>query len=173
MRQGRALDADIAMLVLGKRPAKPENIPYYSSDLYDGYKVVNALQSKGWHFNIKSEISTTGVMSYTIRFSQGVNFVEMQHAVIPLAICNCAIKIANGEIQEWQDPNRTFGVADVQKILAANMDRFSLPSENDISIVDMIGEDNNQKVPAELAKFLMGALEANGLVIKKADEDGG
>lgn len=171
MRQGRALDADIALLLNGKRPAKPENIPFYSSDLYDAYKVVNALQSKGWHFNIKSDIEANGMLVYLIRFSQGNVYTEIRHSNIALAICNCAVKIANGETDEWQDPNRTYGVTEISQILKDNLDHFPLPSDSELKFSDILGEENLKKLPEELACFILDILESNNLAIKKTDDN--
>lgn len=170
MRQGRALDSDIALLLHGKRPAKPENIPFYSSNLYDAYKVVNALQTKGWHFNIKSNIEASGTLIYHIKFSQGNMFSEIHHSNIALAICNCAVKIANGETEQWEDPNRTYGISEISQILESNLDNFPLPSDSELKFSDILGEENAKKLPREMASFILDILESNNLVIKKTDD---
>ena len=103
MKAGRELDATIALTVMGMKSIEPENIPHYSTNIYDAYDILKKMQQLGWFCNVGSRIGDDGSLFYKVKFYQHGRECERFSVSIPMSICIAAISVIKNEYFEYVD----------------------------------------------------------------------
>lgn len=165
MRPGRALDAKIAIKIMGLKSIEPEGIPYYSTEIYDAHKVIGKLQLNGWLCNISSKITDDGNLHYRAKFYQEGRECEKIAKSIPMAICISALSIVNDEYYEYIDILKKRDSSPIE-IIGKNENSYSIIGLEDkdlISIIDEVIKENT----ANTAENVVDILRERGYIILK------
>jgi len=101
MKPGHVLDTEIALKIIGLEVTDPFSVPPYSTDIWHCYGVVNKLQLMGWACNVKSNVTASGILSYTAKFYKDNMESQSRANSLPMAICMAAQAIAREEYIEF------------------------------------------------------------------------
>lgn len=101
MKPGHVLDTEIALNVMDLEIKDPFSVSPYSTDIWHCYTVVNKLQLMGWSCNVKSNVTASGILSYTARFHLGNKESQFRATSLPMAVCMAALAITKEEYVEF------------------------------------------------------------------------
>ncbi len=165
MRPGRALDTKIAIKIMGLKSIEPENIPHYSTEIYDAHKVIGKLQVDGWLCNVSSRISEEGNLYYRTKFYQEGRECEKIAKSIPMAVCIAALSIINNDYFEYIDVLKKKDGSPIE-ILGEPKNAYTVVGLNDKHLIDTINMiiDKN---PNSIAENMIDILNERGYIILK------
>ncbi len=147
MKSGQALDADIAMKIMGLTITDPTKTPKFSSDVYAAHKVINRLQNQGWSCRVRSQINKQGILNYKAHFNKGKGLhSETVAPTVPLAVCLAALAIANEQYVEFVEKHDDDTPIEIAEPLPeAGLEEITMGDEPIINILAQAME--NRRLP--------------------------
>ena len=174
MKEGRELDAIIAVKIMGLKAIEPANIPHYSTNIFDAYTIISRLLRSGWFCKVSSRISDDGSLFYKANFHQHGRECERFATTIPMAICTSAMAVIKNEYFEYTDllSNEE---SDDQPIEISSETSAPAPliAYDDVEATKLLKEilsKNTTQSPNvdEITKIILdGLMEKNYIIIRK------
>lgn len=168
-KAGRALDTDIAIKVMDERPLDITNIPHYSTDIFEAYKIISHFQTNNWNCNIKSKILTDGTLMYRVRFHKQKIVCEKVAPTIPIAICMVAIAIMDGQYIEYGDGEEDDDLHIPQKMPQIGVQKIDFTDETLLEILEKTIKEYDKE---NLSEKIVDILSKNGyFIVRQSPED--
>lgn len=169
MKAGRELDATIAVKLMGLKAVEPENIPHYSTNIFDAHKVIMRIQQKGWFCNVGSRIGNDGNLFYRAKFYQNGRECERFAPDIPMAICSSAMAVFKDEYFEYVDVlEKTDDGTPIEIVPGTNTGLSRIDSDEEIaSILQSViqSEPSQNSDWLKMAKNILDVLEQRGYIV--------
>ena len=169
MKAGREFDATIAVKLMGLKAIEPENIPYYSTDIYDAHKVIERIKQKGWYCNVGSRISSDGNLFYRTKFYQHGRECERFAPTVPMAICLSAMAVFKDEYFEYVDVlEKTEDGTPIEIVPGSSTGLARIDSDEEVaSILEKVihGEPIENRDWLTMAKNILDVLEQQGYIV--------
>lgn len=173
MKEGRELDAIIAVKIMGLKAIEPENIPHYSTDIFAAYKIISKLLRDGWFCKVSSRISKDGSLFYKANFHQHGRECERFATTIPMAVCTSAMAVVKDEYFEYTDVLNNVTDDQPIEIVPGTSESPAVMVDDDTEIIIFLKEIieknlTNCKDGEELAKIILdGLIENNYTIVRK------
>lgn len=139
MKSSKAIDADIAQKLMGLKVTDPNNIPNYSTNIFDSHAIIRHLQMNGWSCHVRSTITKDGTLFYRAHFHKSKKLHSEQVATtIPMAVCMAALAIVNEQYVEFVDEHEDDKPIELSQSLAdAGLSEITV---DDASIIDLLSK---------------------------------
>ena len=153
MKTGRALDMDLWVAMGNKKNIRnPNNIPHYTSNLYEAYLVVHNLEKKGWSFSTFTENQEDGKLLYRCTFKHGDLYTEFTSPSLSEAIGQSGYQALTGNHQQYESPDEKLQRL-IENGVSNRLDNWTLPGENSLTLYDVVPKDMHDQLPEALFKL--------------------
>lgn len=96
----RQFDAEIAVKVMGEQPRNPKDVPYYSTDVFDAYKIIKKFQKNSWNVSANHVLLHEGDTNFYVKFRKDNVECEESSSSLSMAICLAALALTEGKYTE-------------------------------------------------------------------------
>lgn len=169
MKPGKPLDTDVAIKIMDQHPQDIKNIPHYSTDIYEAYKIISRFQTNNWSCFVNSKIMSDGNLLYGVRFRKQNLECEKIAQTMPMAICMAAMAIIDGEYIEFVGKENQDDLSISDKVPQIGVEKIDFLDETFLEILEKTIKDNSEKVLIE--KFIDILSKNNYFIVRKKPED--
>lgn len=169
MKAGRPFDTDVAIKIMNQRPRDVKNIPHYSTDVYDAYKVISRFQTNNWSCHVNAKVMTDGNLMYKVRFLKQNLKCEQLAPTMPMAICMTAMSVIDGEYTEYVTEENKDDLSIPEKMPQLGVEKIDFSDETFLEVLEKTIKEISKE---DLVEKIVDILSKNGyLIVRKKPGD--